>query len=210
MDEARILKLIKQGTCYPFSERDSEGRRIIMLHAARPSSEEYTVHDVIKLFLYVVMILLEEEETQISGILIIVNNDDLTLSKMMTPVDARDFMDFIKNCATTRQKGNFVMSLPPFANFMVELLKSVMSEKLRSRFHVLKWSDLKNHINQSLLPKEFGGTKTEAEMVADFLKLRDSKKDLANQIINFKVDWARVPEEKFASNVGSFRKLDID
>lgn len=125
-------------------------------------------------------------------------------------------MDFVKNCSTSRQKGNYVMNLPSYANFMIEIFKQLMSEKLNKRLFIIKNSDeLKKHIDPSLLPIEFGGTKTEAQMLAEFLKFRDEKQDLLRQLFDFKVDWNKVPPEKFLSTdehgtVGSFRKLEID
>lgn len=215
-DEQRIEKLFERGYCYPFSGRDNEGRKIVILQTGRLDPDEFSIYDAFKLFCYVVIVLMEEEETQIAGIVCIFNHVDATIKHLMSPIDARDFMDFVKNCSSCRQKGHFVVNLPSYANFVIEIFKAVMSEKLKKRMFVLKSSDeLKNHIDLSLLPKEFGGFKSEAEMMSEFMKLRDDKRKLVHKIIDFKVDWSKVPPEKFLSRddngtIGSFRKLEID
>lgn len=134
----------------------------------------------------------------------------------MRPVDVRDFMDFVKNCSVARIKNSYVANLPSFAHFMIELFKSAMSDKLRKRLFIVKSSsELKNHIDKSILPKEYGGTRTEAEMMQDFVKLRESKQHLIQKVLDFSIDWNKVPIEKIHSDddfesVGSFRKLEID
>lgn len=215
--DEKVKQLFNTGYCYPLSERDKDGRRIILMQTRRLNTDIYSVYDAIRLFLYVATVLLEEEETQIAGLVFIFNHAGITLKHIMNPVDVRDFMEFVKNCSSGRIKSSYVANLPSFANFMMELFKTAMSEKLRKRLFILKnANDLKNQIDKSLLPKDYGGTRTEAEMMQDFIMLRDSKEELIRKIFDFSIDWRKVPPEKLKSNnldqnvVGSFRKLEID
>lgn len=96
----------------------------------------------------------------------------------------------------------------------MEIFKSTLSLKLKKRLSLLKHSaDLKNHIDQALLPQ--GGTRTEAEMMEAFSKLRAEKRENLLRLLEFKVDWSKVPHERIWSKeedetVGSFRRLEID
>jgi CRAL/TRIO domain len=176
----------------------------------------YTTYDAVRLLCYVITVLVEEEETQISGIICLFDHANANLKHLMTPTDVRDFMHFVKNCSACRQKGTYVMNLPSFANFILEIFKSTLSAKLRKRFFLLKnKDDLKNHIDIELLPKSYGGKRTEEDMMEDFKKLRDDKRQNLLKFLEVKIDWSKVSPEKIFSKeedetVGSFRKLEID
>lgn len=212
----RALKLFDTGYCYPLSGRDEEGRRIILVQTRKLDPDQFDSYDATRLLCYVVTVLLEEEETQIAGVIFVFDHADVSLRHAMSPSDLRDFMDFSKKCSGCRQKGTYIMNLPSFANVLMELFRSVLSEKLKNRLLLLKSNDeLKNHIDPKLLPKEFGGVKTEAEMMEDFHKLRAEKRELLLKLIDVKIDWGKVPLDKIWSSeeeepIGSFRKLEID
>lgn len=213
-DIARSWKLFDSGACVPLTERDAQGRRVCMMRTKRINPEEFSTSDSLRLFAYIVMTFLEEEETQIAGLICIFDHQDITLKHVMTPTDVRDFMDFVKNCASVRQKANYVVNLPTFANVMIEWFKASLSEKLRSRIIILKNNEeLINHIDKAILPKEYGGIKSADEMLADFKKLRDSKKHLTDLVLKADIPWEKVPVEKLKGDteaVGSFRKLEVD
>jgi hypothetical protein len=212
----KALKLFDTGYCYPLSKRDSEGRRIILIQTGKMDPDLYTSYDATRLLCYVVTVLLEEEETQIAGIICVFDHSNVTLRHAMNPLDLKDFMDFAKKCTTCRQKGTYIMNLPSFANILMEIFKSTLSEKLKKRIFLLKGTDeLKNYIDPSLLPKQYGGTESEEEMMKEFLNLRERKFVNLRKFLEAKIDWDKVSLDKIWSNedeanVGSFRKLEID
>lgn len=212
----KMMKLFEAGACYPLIERDDEGRRIVLLQSIKWDTEIFSVHDAMRLLSYVNTVLLEEEETQIAGVVFVFDFAGANLKQIMSPMDARDFMDCMKKCQTGRLKGTYFMNLPSFANVLMELFMQLLSEKLRKRVVVLKSSDeLKNYINPSWLPQEYGGTKSEAEMRQAFIKFRDEKQEKLLQFFDYRVDWNKVPHDKIWSKedeeaIGSFRKLEVD
>lgn len=210
----KAWKLFDTGCVVPLSERDALGRRIIFFRTKYISTDEYQTSDAMRVFAFIIMTLMEEEETQIAGIICVFDHEEITLKHIMTPMDVRDFMDFVKNCASVRQKANYVVNLPTFANVMIELFKAALSEKLKSRVFILKNNEeLINVIDKAILPKEYGGIKTVEEMLNDFRKLRDSKKHLTEMCLKTPIPWEKVPVEKLKGDteaVGSFRKLEVD
>lgn len=210
------MKMFDSGYCYPLSERDEEGRRVVLVQTRKWNPDVFSVYDATALICYITFILLEEEETQIAGITYVFDHKEITLRHAISPLDARDLMYFVKNCAACRQKGYYTVNLAPFANFIVELFRSFLSEKLKKRFFVLKtFEELKDHINPALLPMHYGGTRSEIDMKQDFLKLHDKHQENVRKFLELKIDWSKVPHDKIwsnseESNVGSFRKLDID
>lgn len=215
-DIKKIMKMFATGCCYPLSGRDEEGRKFVLVQTKKWDAEVYTFNDFIRLLLYIHVVLLEEEETQIAGIGIIVDSAEITMKHIMTASDIKKFADFEKKCGSARQKGTYVLNLPSFAFHVVEIFNSIASEKLKKRFVNLKHnSQLKEHIDVKLLPIQYGGTRTEDEMMQDFLKLKEAHQENISKILNFKIDWERVPIDKIRSDdgdeaVGTFRKLEID
>lgn len=212
----KMFKLFDIGYCYPLLGRDDEGRKIILIQTGRLDVDVFSTHDAVRLLIYIVTALLEEEETQIAGIMFILNHADATIRHAISPVDLLDLMDLSKKCSAVRQKGTITMNLPTFGVVLFELFRSVLSEKLKKRLVLLKSSDdLKNHVNLSMLPKEYGGTTSEAEMLENFLQFRESKRENLQMLLDAKIDWDNVNQDKIWSNhdeegIGSFRKLEID
>jgi hypothetical protein len=88
----------------------------------------------------------------------------------------------------------------------------MFEQKLSKRVFVLKSDDcLKNHIDPSILPKEYGGSKTQAEMMQDFLVLEKQKRERALEYSNFKIEWSKSgnDQDEF-EDVGNFHTLTID
>lgn len=210
------MKMFPTGFTYPLMDRDEEGRRIILTRYHNWNPELFSTYDAMRLFCYVTVVLLEEEETQIAGLVHIFDFKGYTLKQMFTPGDLMEAADLIKNITAARLKKTYIVNLPSFATTLIEIGKTFLSEKLRDRITILRTSDdINNHINMSLLPKEYGGQKTEEEMLQNFLNLKEQVDDNVAKIYDFRPDWSKVSYEKIWSrpeheNVGSFRKLEID
>lgn len=101
---------------------------------------------------------------------------------------------------------------------MIELFLAAANEKIRKRIKVLKSSDeLKEYMDAKLLPKQYGGTTSEEEMLDAFRDLIKRTKENVDKIhaYSLTIDWDKIPKEILYStedgdNVGSFRKLEID
>jgi len=135
-----------------------------------------------------------EEETQISGIVTIVDLSDISFGhlRLLSVTDVIDFVSVIKNGCVGRQKGMYLVSLPSFASFFLEVAKKATSEKLRKRIHLVNDMEaLKDIIGASKLPLEQGGAVSEAEMMRNFRKLADQREDIVKSIQQG-VDWDRV------------------
>ncbi|CRL05182.1 CLUMA_CG018229, isoform A [Clunio marinus] len=211
----KAYDLYEAGYCYPLSGRTKDGQRVVLIQTKKLDTEKFTIFDGSRLLCFVIQALLEEEETQIAGIILVFDHSGANIKHLMLPMDFRDFMDLSLKCSMYRQKGFYILNIPTFGQILFDIFKSVLSEKLRNRIHTLKPDDLKNHIDPEMLPVEYGGVKNEEEMKEEFKKVRDEKKEIWDHLLHFEVDWSKVPKEKIWSNseeetVGSFRKLEID
>lgn len=213
----QALKLLETGFCYPIAQRDEEGRKILIFHPERFDAELYTMDDAMRLLAYILNVLVEEEETQIAGFITITDYANATLKQLVPPSYLIDLLEISTKAAPMRQKGHYNVNLPIFAYFIIEIARSIMSEKLKKRLFLMKSSeDLSNHFNISVLPQHCGGIASEAENIKAFLKLRDEKLVLINNSLNIRKSWINIPVDKLWNGddedqaVGSFRKLDID
>lgn len=157
----RLWRLFDTGVAYPLIERDSEGRRIILIQTRKMDPKEFTSADAIHLLTHIARVILEEEETQISGIITIIDQSEITFGhlRLLSVSDAIDFVAVMKHGTIGRQKGMFLVSLPSFASFMLEIAKKATNEKLRQRIHVIdSMETIKGIIDPKLFPLELGGS----------------------------------------------------
>lgn len=191
---SRLWSLYATGIAYPLMQRDEEGRRIIFVQTRKMDPKLYTLTDAIHLMTWIAKVILEEEETQIAGIVTIIDQSEISFGhlRMVSVSDAIDFVSVVKTGSVGRQKGMYLVSLPSFASFMLEIGKKATNEKLRKRIHVVDDMEaMRSIIDPSILPFELGGVTTEAEMMAHFKKLADEREETVKSIQEG-VDWDRV------------------
>lgn len=190
----RMWSLYESGVAYPLAQRDSEGRRIILVQAKKFDPKVFNWADAMRLLAWVAKVILEEEETQISGIITILDHADITFSHMrlVGVNDAIDFVTVIKQAVVGRLKGMYMVALPSFASFMLELVKKAATQKLRKRIHVVNdMETMKTLIDPSLFPSELGGSIPESQMMESFKKLANERDEVLRSIQEG-VDWDRV------------------
>lgn len=215
--DVRAWKLFDSGCFVPISGRDRDGRKALLMRTKLIDTDLYSTNDIVRLLTYIQMIFLEEEETQIAGIVLILDQSGISMKHVLTPVEIRDFMEIVKTSGSVRQKGNYIVNLPSFANVMIELAKMTLSEKLKKRIFVVKKTEnLLDYFDKDFLPKEYGGIKSAAEMIGEFKVFRDQKRELFQETLDSwnAIPWNKVPNEKLKhrdmETVGSFRKLEVD
>lgn len=210
----RVMELIKTGVFYQLTERDDLGRNVVLIQLAKFDPDVFSHHDIMRMVNFLAAVLLEDELNQVSGFVCIADIFGITWKHVITPIEVRDSMGFVSACLPVKQKRAFVMNLPSFASFIMDLLKMALSQKITSRLFVVKnTKELATHFDLSLLPEHLGGTRSEKKMLEEFLKLCEDRKEIVLKGLNFKVDSTKVPIGKTFNekeNVGSFRKLEID
>jgi CRAL/TRIO domain len=158
--------------------------------------------------------LLEEEETQIAGVATIIDHEGISMkhTALFTVSDIVDFANCMKS-AVGRYKQLFLVNLPTFAVFLLDVARSTLSDKLKQRIVLPKnMADMKNYIDISMLPKEHGGVMPEAEHMEIYNEYFRNVRPKLDEIKGRVIDWTKVPDLKNSSaeTVGSFRKLEID
>lgn len=210
----KALDLCKSGYAYPLSGRDQEGRKIILIQSGRLDIEAFEEADIARALHLIGAIILEEEETQISGFSIICDLANIKFNQIGSQKFFQDSMRLLENSCPIRIQRFYIVNVPPLGTFLFQLFRSLLSQKLQERVLVLKnHSELKTHIDYAILPKHMDGIILENEIIEDFLKLQDKHFENVRKTLDFEVDWSLVPIAKLngeRESIGSFRKLELD
>ncbi|KAL7011970.1 hypothetical protein ACKWTF_014537 [Chironomus riparius] len=211
-----LLDIYNKGPILVMNDRDSDGRRIVLLRHKVLEDSKASFINILKLSHLIGASLIDEPETQICGLVMIHDFRNVTfnytkiidtnlLCKILTMADSN----------TIRIKQINFIGFPSFANSLFELAKSFLNYKMKSRLNLLKnIEDLTKVMDVKNLPVEYGGT----DNLNDCLKQR--RKDVENQahiaikfFDSFVIDEKKMKiyeNEKSFEAVGSFRKLEID
>jgi hypothetical protein len=212
----KCLELYDSGYFYPLPERDEDGRKVVVLNVARRDVDKFGAVEAIQCVSYVLTTLLEEPENQISGFSVILDHTDVQLKHMFTPMDIKVVFETMKTSLSVRQKKLLVIHNSTFVAKIMEFCSLIISDKMKERIVLMKEvGELGDHVKpKSILPKELGGNRTEADLITEFRKKMIEKRDVFAETLTFEVDWTKVPKEKLEKdefeNIGSFRKLEID
>lgn len=118
-----------------------------------------------------------------------------------------------------RQKETHFVNVPPYAQKIMDFIKSILSDKLRKRLHFHKDAEgLRTKVNPKVLPAEYGGEVPLATMIAkNKAKLREKRAqimaldDLEIEITKSSTNFGGSDDADIdAGIVGSFRKLEVD
>lgn len=196
-DESKMWSLFETGFVHPLTERDDEGRRVILVQAQKLDSKTYSFADILRLVTKIAVTLLEEEETQIAGFVVIVDfaNVSMTHLRLFSISDVINFVEIIKTSSIGRHKKMIMVDLPSFATLLLEAAKKVMSEKLRNRIKLIKsMADVQEDIQMTSLPLEYGGSIPKAVMIDEFKRIAAERKSKIDEIA-YGVDWDKVALE---------------
>jgi hypothetical protein len=212
----KMNQLLKEGVIVPLSERNSEGEKIILFRLGRRDTEKFSIYDISRLTFYTSSVLLNEEETQIAGISVVVDLAGLTAAHLGSPMFVKDFVNASKSVSSIRFKTSYFINLPPFAKFFVDLFVDQLSEKIGMRFKALdNPAELQNFIDKSSLLEEYGGEATFEETMQKYLVIEKKKRDRILREWRFSKSWDKnalnlIESAEDDEGVGSFRKLEID
>ena len=108
--------------------------------------------------------LLESEETQISGGIMIEDLTGMNLLKAMKAgggPETKLSMHWLQECVPLRMKGLQIVNPPWYIRAMMAIVWPLLKKKMRERIFVYPdehWKQLHERIPPSVLPREFGGT----------------------------------------------------
>ncbi|XP_077990772.1 alpha-tocopherol transfer protein-like [Glandiceps talaboti] len=144
-------------------ERDSEGRLIMLAHLGNYDPDRHSITDVFSASLMIMEKVLQDEETQVNGLVIVGDYEGLTM-KMFTksggPATSKMDTDLFVNALPIRFKGMHYIRQPDILKTIFGMIRPFIPDKLYKRihFHGKEYGTLHDHVPSSLLPPEYGGS----------------------------------------------------
>ncbi|CAG9805238.1 unnamed protein product [Chironomus riparius] len=146
-----------------------------------------------------------EKETQINGLVIIIDFRDMDLSsfKKLPMSCIYDCFKLSKNSSVRTKQFNLI-GMPSFFKPVFEFGKSFTSAKILTRINLLQnTEELSKVMDVSILPKDYGGSANELLDCKTF----ETGINFVKTFQKLEVDFNKIQEFE---GVGSFRKLEID
>ena len=221
INDPSLEEIIDSGYLFPLPQRDEHGRRIIFSCASRFNASKFSSAQMAKTHALVVESLLDEQESQVAGYLYITDEAGLTMNhvSLWSLVDLKKMSKCIQVSSPMRHKETHFVNIPSFANKVIEFALSLTSEKLKKRMFLDKSiEDLKSRVDPALLPKEYGGTVSMDDMIAEFkdnLRKQRAKTlaldEMFIEVTGTPTNWLGNDEADIEGGLmGSFRKLEVD
>lgn len=201
--------------------RDPEGRKIVAvsnLGAVNP--DNYDINEGLASFLVMMEKMLQDEETQVNGMVVLGDYEELTAKLILKQNMSfqRKQMDILVNAMPMRFKAGHYIREPEFFGTLFAMVKPLISAKMKSRlhFHGKDFGTLHNYLPSSLLPPQFGGSLmdfNQQDFYTELLKC-DAEYDYMNQFGIPKdcdiLGGVKQGADASGGIAGSFKKLSVD
>ncbi|XP_021376046.1 alpha-tocopherol transfer protein-like [Mizuhopecten yessoensis] len=156
-----VKHVLDDGVTGVLASRDKEGRRVVIFRPGKWDVARYGLDDIFRTNFLTLSKLIEEEETQVNGIVMVIDLKDLSWShaKNVSPFYAKRISSLLQDAFPARFKGLHYLHEPVFFDYVFAIVKQFLKEKTVSRlhFHGDKPEGLKEFVGEAILPKEYGG-----------------------------------------------------
>ncbi|XP_062897492.1 alpha-tocopherol transfer protein-like isoform X2 [Mobula hypostoma] len=141
---------------------DPLGRRILVIRPGRWKISDYPITENIRAIYITLEKLVQAEENQVNGIVILADYSGVTLSQaaQLGPFMAKKVIGILQDGFPMRIKTVNIINEPIIFKGIFAIIKPFLKEKMTERF-VLHGSDLSSlhkDIPPNILPQEYGGT----------------------------------------------------
>lgn len=215
-DLEKILETVRRGYSYAVPGFDDEGCKTFIIRICQRDPDVISAAMAIACTAYMFSTLHSEHENQIAKYKLIIDYKNATMKNMLNIMENKIVMDMLQNALGVRISKIILVNLHPIVQSLAELVKTMASEKMRSRTITLKnLSDLSEHIKPiSNLPTIFGGEKNEKDITESLLKDMLDNREKFVEMLTYELVDEKIPKSKLMNdeceNVGSFVKLEID
>lgn len=154
VEEPCISELLDLGVLTPLRKRDSKGRQIWIYEVGHMDPDKHTSTDFFRLQEILYQTCIDDEETQISGLVCVFNYAGVTMkhTAMFPLLEFKNHISCIRKSIPMRIQASLVLNLPLLAQAFYETTCLLISPKLRERFKV---SSIYMNINFSKIEQSF-------------------------------------------------------
>lgn len=211
-----LLDIYDKGPLIVSKNRNSEGCRLLIIRHKILDELNVTLTQGLTLDTLVNGAMILEPETQISGLILVNDMRGVTMNYLsLFQMDLISKMISLMGFMPGRIKQINIIGLPTFANAILEVAKTFMSEKIRNRVNLCRNVEgLKDLMDVTNLTTEYGGTVDMEDCIRSYRKnAEESGQSWQEFIKNVKFDDEKLRKYEMANvfeYVGSFRNLEID
>ncbi|XP_070533465.1 alpha-tocopherol transfer protein-like [Ptychodera flava] len=216
---SRVEYILKKNMHYLSVGRDSDGRRVFLFRPGSLEANKAELLDGITTSVMVMEKVIEEDETQVNGVVVIGDLNGMTMghATCLGPTIAKKLTDLMQNALPVRLKAFHYVNQPAIFDAIFAIFKPFLGEKMKKRlhFHGEEVGDLHKYVPSQLLPAEYGGAIPEFSNKELTESLMASEQDfIENSKYGFPkskdaLGGASVGEDPAAGLKGSFKKLEI-
>ncbi|XP_063607482.1 alpha-tocopherol transfer protein-like isoform X2 [Penaeus indicus] len=219
--DKKMREILELGLFLPLRGLSTRGARVVLSRPALRDPSKTDMNDAAKAILFMVDLLLEEDETvAITGVEVVMDAASMTFqhAAQMNPSLVKKASTIMQDGYPMRPKGLNYIHTPAAFDTVFSIFKSFMKEKMKRRIHI-HGSDLESlhkEVPKEILPAEYGGTNGTVEDIKNYwLQRVDARRDWLLEDEKYGVDESKRPgKAKTSADLfgieGSFRKLNVD
>lgn len=155
------IRKVLDGFLTVLPKADSGGQRIILLRHGKWNPLENSLVDNFRAMIMTLEKLIESEETQVNGIVMLADFKDIGMAQVMhfNPYFAKRITTVTQDAFPVRIKHNHVINEPIIFKALHAIIRPFMKEKMRKRMvvHGSDMTSLHQYISPEALPYEYGG-----------------------------------------------------
>ncbi|KAK7788490.1 hypothetical protein R5R35_011932 [Gryllus longicercus] len=160
--ETEKVVLTEHNVVNVMAGRDQKGRRVLFVNVGGTwDTKSVTSDQIFRLFYLIHQGAMQEPETQVAGVVVVMDFLDLSMKQVtaFTPAFSMRLLTFIQDAMPLRLKEVHIVNQPFLFNMVFAMFKPFIREKLKSRmfFHGKKMESLHKHLDPAFLPKEYNG-----------------------------------------------------
>ena len=196
-----LADLVSKGYIFVLPERDQHGRRVIFSRAAAFDPTKYTTSDMMRAHVMTFETLLQNEENQVRGFTYVFDEKAVSWSHLSiwTPSEVSKAFSCCERALPMRHRDINFLNLPWTMSLIFQFAKSLLSEKIRSRFKTHSGLEsLQRSVDPSLLPEEYGGKTSVAECITSWKRELEAGREELLELDQLKVDSSAPVGEQLA------------
>ncbi|UYV61507.1 CLVS1 [Cordylochernes scorpioides] len=160
--EGDIKQALLDGFPGVLPQPDQHGRRVLVLFTANWDHLRYGLVSIYRALLLSLEKLLEDEETQVNGLVIIVDWTEFSFkqSSHLNPKLLKLIIEGLQDCFPARFSAIHLINQPWYVEAAFTVLKPFLKDKTRGKvvMHGNNLTTLHAHLSREMLPAELGGS----------------------------------------------------
>ncbi|XP_060565183.1 alpha-tocopherol transfer protein-like isoform X1 [Ruditapes philippinarum] len=157
-----VKHVLDAGVTGVLPHRDKQGRRVMIFRPGKWDPSKYAIDDIFRANFISLTKLVEEEEAQISGIILLADLKSMgwKQTRRLKPLLARRIIGLLQDSFPMRFKGIHYVNEPVIFDMIFAVIRPFMKQKILDRihFHGTKYEELSEFIEPQYIPSEYRGS----------------------------------------------------